>query len=1139
MIDSSGNIYAIDLAFARSRLVLFNTPIPVFTVGSIPDEIMPQIENLKASFVTRGLQPPTRVNANALIPVTEQQLFSRESSNSSNDSSGLKINLEGQWKASPFIIYTEDRGVNDRELFGIYHREVTLEQFKLGFAILNLLAYAINPDGQSDDALNLLRDKKLAYTSNLIEKNLDVKTREAFMALTPQIVGQMTSRLSGISQSINNHKNSQSKIDEFLFKEWQSSAVQLHERAMQEGRSEEIRIAAQKGDLGNHWQELIQKPQPDKMKAHFFKRLVNKKNLKLMAAITAGYAAVVGAHLYGGAVIDGTGPAWAVHIANQLYSIMPETLKNAEYRVTMFKGMHFLSTFLMFNILIGAATGKSFKWDDIKKTMATIGCRVSAKLQFNVLERFSRAMRQPTLFTALRSGVNPFAKVLPDSPAGQIANLSSPVRPGLNNPFLSPNKLKSKTELNNFVLEAKSKVNNRKKVMAALLADLVVAEQFGIDPVTLIMSEQTDITQLKFTESMNEVARLKTNEEFLKKWTALSHEVYFALNDVKDFKNDLSQIHQVQVLEFYKIAKAKAQEINRVQNSDSNLKKLLFNLKSKWHSVTEGGPFKAVGNFGYSQYQFLRHVEPTKFVSDQAWGQFWIDFLPTVVQIPLFGDRANISHPHELAHSEQNFGWTTPGHFSDMGNQYAVYSVQVPGGLAQVYGDQAVQITEGRYSPIENITYESIIDSENFMQGIWGWMKGAGNLPKAGYGYLAIKSFVKRIKAIQSGFIMDFSTRVFIAGQAASAALPAFVFMRAMAYWMYGWFWDPAVRGNQLYEDSLADKNNEFNDIKTQISKGLRLEDDELLKEGNTALNELYQKNEKIITELKKTLEPTIAYLEIPEADRAHAELFFSNYLGAVVRLEEAIIKEDFSAQEKAVLNLRSIYEKSQLPDELKNDAQALLEYSIAHPPFKNGVNTKVTTAINYLAGAVTTYLGTNMFVDLLRSHDWGPKIAEGAVLSAALYYTVYKAQRGIDNLAKTFDYIKLRKTVPVAAFEMAAANHPKFNNMTDYAEWIKKDPTSSDLIRNMDATKLAEILKQDMSVAAQEQFLKRMNERQKPDLSEIKSCALLLSKKEALQAGDAYMFLRKPTEGSKATPMTRKEKIKNLWKGLRKPPTN
>ncbi|MEQ1666405.1 MAG: hypothetical protein ABL927_13625, partial [Bdellovibrionales bacterium] len=341
------------------------------------------------------------------------------------------------------------------------------------------------------------------------------------------------------------------------------------------------------------------------------------------------------------------------------------------------------------------------------------------------------------------------------------------------------------------------------------------------------------------------------------------------------------------------------------------------------------------------------------------------------------------------------------------------------------------------------------------------------------------------------------------------------------------------------YEDSLADKNTEFNDIKTQISKGLRLEDDELLQEGSAALNKLYHKNEKIISDFKKILEPTIEYLQIPEADRAQAELFFSNYLGAIVRLKESIAKRDFSSQEKAVLNLRNIYEKTQIPEELKNDAQALLEFSITHPPFKNGVNTKVTTAINYLAGAVTTYLGTNMFVDLLRSHDWGPKIAEGAALSAALYYTVYKAQRGIDNLAKTFDYIKLRNTVPVAAFEMAAANHPKFNNMTDYAEWIKKDPTSSDLIRNMDASKLAEILKQDMSVAAQEQFLKKMNERQKPDLSEIKSCALLLSKKDNLQASDAYLFLRKPTEGSNATPMTVKEKIKTLWKGLRKPPTN
>lgn len=1103
MVDASGRIYAIDLAFTSSRLVLFRTPIPVFTVGTLPDTFKSEIESLDSAFITRGLKPPTRVHPEALIPITDQNLFEKSTNNSA-----LSIKLNGQWKAGSFILFNER---NNRELTGIYARETTLSAVQLGFGILHSLAYAISPEGQADSAISNLNNSQTAQTISQISNKMDESTRDAFTAYTPEVISQLVTRTGMISAHANDKK------DKFLFDEWQSEFKNLHTKATSESSTDELKLAAQKGDLGKHVNDLIKNQETDikKSEKKMFDRLVTKKGLKTIAAITAGYTALIATHLYGGQLVDGHGPAWAVHAAMSLYDILPEVLKDAAYRVTMFKGAHFLGSFILVNYTIGSLVGKAKGWD-FKKALAVMGTRIAAQIQFSFLARLAQLTRQPTFITALRSGANPFARIRKDSAVGEAINLTADLRPGIVNPFASASKFKTDIEKKRAVLEAKIAVDRRRQATAALLANLVIAEKFGIDPVTLLMAQKGELDGENLDKLDAEIKRIKTNPVLLEKWMRLSREVYFSLKGLNDFKDDISKIKKERLVEFYEIAKNTAEKIS----NRSKFASVAANLKTKWQEISQGRGLKAIGNFGHSEYEFLKNVDPSKFVSEQTWEQFLADFYLTVIQIPLVGDRANVNMPHELAHQEGRFGWTSSGHLADMGNQYAIYGISVPARMSQVYGDQAILVREDRYDPVEQLTLQSITKPEGFMRGMWSWMKGAGNLKDAGYGFIFVKDFKRRLKAIQLTFTMDIFCRLFIAGQAASAAFPAFAYSLLMAEWSYAWFWKPVTRGNQIYKDGLTKTNDEFMDAKIKISQGIRLKDDTLWREGFNKLLSIYNEHSSIEESTSRLIDKLEILLSIPKEEQLSTQDIKNMPFTLTLKLRSAIQSRDKAKIKSSYEELKLVYKKDGY--ELSSlDAQELLEFSLQNPPFYNATNSKVSNMTNIAASLVTTYLGTNLFVDLLRDHSWSDKITEGAIISLSLYALVYNLQKGINNLSATTEYIRLRETLPLEAFKIAEKRRPQVSSLKEYAKWIKEQPETSQLIREASIEDITRVLSEEIhaNVFGERGMLTKINSRQKPSVAEIKNCAALLSQKSI-------------------RPMTWGEKINVLIKGTFNPPT-
>lgn len=1116
-ISSDGKIHAIDMVFARQRDLIFKTPLPVFTVGEIPAEFNSQIENISAAFLTRGFRPPELVNENAVVPITDKSLFNKNSKDSF-----ASIKADGQWAASPFILY-KDMGAK-RELLGIYHRDVTQSQIQTGFGILHFLAYVISPDGQADVVVDQFANSTVVNKASQIERLIDPVTREAISAFKPEIINQLSSRVQIISA------NKDNPTDKFLYSEWLTSFRELHAKATAGSSSEKMKLAAHSGDLGEYWQTLVKKQDENELQTEkkMFKRLVSGRGLKYIAAITAGYAALVSAHLYGGSLIAGNGPAWAVDVANTIYDIMPAVLKDAEYRVTMFKGVHALSSLLLINYIAGVLVGKAKGWD-FKKALATMGIRTAAFLQFSFIARLAQLTRQKSFVTALRSGSNPFSKVAADSTEGQMAGITESIRPGLNNPFLRGEDLHNRSVINQRVLEAKLKIKQRRKAMAAILANLVVAEKFGIDPATLYMAEKGALDGERLDKLNAEIQQLKANPIIFKQWKTLAREIYFTINDVTKFKEDVSQVSKVDFISYYKIAKATAEKMTR----RSRFKEIATQLRLAWVDLTQEKISKSVGDFGYSQYEFLKNVDPTAFISKQSWEQFVLDFMPTLIQVPLVGPRADIigaqtdSHIRlELAHGENYFAWSTPGHRSDMFNQYAIYGVAVPARMAQVYGDMATQVTETRYQPIERITHEGVKNPEGFLGGLWSWIKGASNLSEAGYGYLFTKDFLKRIKAMQLSFIMDFTCRVLIAKQAVSAALPAFAYSVLMAEWLYAWAWKPITRGNQIYQDRVDANNEIFFAAKIKIAQGLRVNDENLWREGFKSLSQIWLENTKLDRVLSESLNEIFSVLnesqEVLVKREAAIKERVEPFIGSVIRLKIALESRD---KEKILIarnELISRYSNSELLSYEKLDAQTLLEYSLLHPPIYNETNSKVSSTLNFAGSLITTYLGTLMFVDTLRLHSWPEKIWGAALISVPLYVSLFYGQKTYNNYVKTNEYIRLREELPKQAFALAEAKKPQFKTLTEYAVWLKNNPTSSQLIREAELNDIVMVLTNGKTVTklTESQVLQQINRLHRPSLQEIKSCALIMSSGEP-------------------APMRLFEKIRTRIRGVVRPPAN
>lgn len=1006
-VDASGKMYVLDMVYARGAA--FNSPLPVFELGSLPEGALAR-GKINVEFVTRGIQPPEVIPESAVVP---------------RDVSSRRI-----WTAGDFMVSFKN-AEGKKELIGVYNRGVSQMQMYTGNAVVAFLATMVSPPEQeamTAAAASALADAQVAADARDAAGSMDALTRGALAAVPDTALPKLMGR------SASNRTRATVQRDRFTTDEWADHFETLRSRAVQEqaaiSPSQQVRNGSRYFQLGeqiessnfsSEWQKVVTDAIGAKqVKRSLFYRVMTHKAMKFLAAITGGYLAL---HGVGGLVGMNITPdmarplAWAIHSANWLYGhVWPEVLKNSAYRVTLFKSFFALSAFIPALQVVGTLYGGPRGWSAIK-AKAALGIRAYALFQLPFWIRLARVAQQPTLMPALQMGINPFERVRQDSELGRRLGLTEDVRPGL---VLSRGDARvAEVALKRRVLEELATQRNRVKAYSYLLANIVVGERYGIDPATMLMARGGRVADASVTELLNDPA-------FAREWLQVAHELAQTLSDMKSgaLVADITEIKAEDLKADYDAARRLAETIK----SRTRIQSAIATLKSHWREF--GTRFaKGFGRYGLAENDFLSKVEPSDSVSSASWQQFFTDYVMTVFQMGVVGERADFTKPDKLAADPHGILFTNKGHFTDMVDQAVrAYGMGNPSDLALVFQRDA-QPTENVYDPIEVQTAVGEARVDTFAHGMLQWCRNALNLREANYGAVFMKSLKKRFMTIQAPFTLSMMARMGLAGQGFVQAITGYGYLFFLGMPAYAWPWMPISQGNDTYEEQAKVSDHEFLSAKAKIAQGLRLNDAATTNDGYEALSAIYSKHSggDLPRNLREGLIAAEDFLKIPAAERISASQMIKNFYGQAARLKLAIESGDQEKIAESYEQVRAQYGTGEASEAMKAlNARSLLEVAMKTPPFANKAHPMVTWTWTYIGSIATTYLASAVFATSYGS-GMSPTIFLSAVfLSAKFYLGTYFGQKLINTLGARLDAIRDHDRAARAAEAREASGEPR-----------------------------------------------------------------------------------------------------------------
>ena len=982
-IDASGKMYVMDMVFARGAA--FNSPLPVFHLGSMPEGALAK-GKLDVSFVTRGVRPPDVIPADAVVP--------------------HDVDSKDIWTAGDFMVsVTNDSGA--RELVGVFKRGVSQMQMYTGNAVVSFLAGLVSPPEKAaalKNSAGVLLDPAVAASANDAAGSMDAFTREALSAFSTKSIDKLRARAGA------NKDRAAALRDRFEIGEWIENYTGLRTRAEKELDAANYKTfpalddKVKGGDFSGDWQKVVTEAmgaaQPGRS---LFYKIMTHKAMKGLAAIVAGYLAVKGVGAFVGMPItpEMARPlAWTVHSANWMYAhAWPEVFKNIAYRSTLFKSYLALTAFVPAFSILGEIYGRKLGWSAIK-AKAAAGMRAYAAVQLVFWVRLARIARQPNFLSALALGLNPLTNVKKDSALGVKLGLADDVRPGVLG-YSATERSAEQFALKRKVLGALASQQARLREYSFMLANVVVAEKYGIDPATLLMARGGKIVE-------GDAARLVTDPKFQAEWLKVAGELRTVLAAAKSnaILADVSDISPDDLVADYVTAKKVAQDIAARGKLASTLKTLRIKFR-------ELGPALArrLGTYSVAENEFLKRVEPSDFVASSAWQQFFTDYIMTVFQSGVIGARADLAHPENLAADPNGILWTNKGHFTDMQDQAVrAYGLANPAGLALVFQKEASPV-ESLYNPIENFTKVGTSSEDSFLNGMKVWGKNAFNLTKANYGGLFMKSFVKSLKTIQASIVLSMVARVAIAGQSIGAALSGYGYLFFLGMPGYGWPWPVINQGNDSYAEGVKESDAEFLKAKSKIAQGERVKDDLLRNEGYTELAAIYAKHNgaDLPKEMRQALAASENFLKIPETERISENKQITEFYGQTARMMLALEKGDDSEIRETYEQVRGQYQ-GEVAEEMKAlNAHALLEVALKNPPFRNKANAKVSWFWTYFGAISTTYMATALFATSYGGSMTPALFLSAVGVSAKFYIGTYFGQKLITTVAGRWSEIRAR----------------------------------------------------------------------------------------------------------------------------------
>lgn len=955
LFDQEGKLNVVDKNYIIEQA--FKAPIPVFqnlwkmSAGALQDLNNSKFE---ASFLTRGTNPEILGNSNALtvIPLDHEQ--------------------KPYLNAGDIYIEAVD-SANKKTTIGVFSREVVYEKIIQDYKILSYMAALTN--GQTE-TLNQVE----SILKEIESKSAQLKISEYKEQMNPlfkQVLSQFRQdQLSVLMKRKDDVVEMKSRAFDPLTDtaDWSKDFQEILDKAKKE--QADLESMASENEAEKNWFQLLEKQKANE--------IIEKKQTRLQkftATLKKGFSLKTLGVLFSVSTVAYLSLPFlqdAHIIQEQIKGISwfyqnayPDILKDATYRVPLLLSTVSLMALWPEAVALSALAGKAFKqmaakisdsdnskwaktirdlarqWGDLNnwQRINSLGMRIYAYLIYPYWRVIvDLVLRQKTFFTALENGLNPFEKILKDSPLGKKLGLVQNQRIGLNSVIAGAQKIEQQSYQNLKLQSALKEQKNQTEKMAWTLATAIAAEKYQIDPATLmLLAEEKDI-------SIESIESIFKSEEKKTKWKLLANEINITLTEMNSGLN-LNELSKEDMQELYLKISTVSNKIMQMGSVRQKINTLNNQFKSGAKKFV-----KSAMMIGKSDFKFLKSVYTSEFVSKQVQQEFTVDHAMVVGIVAFYGDRANLSKPDQLAADADGFLWTSKAHWYDVFLNTFAHFFMSGSSMALIFQKPKAQRAEN-YRPKEHYVYSVADREQGLASATYRWIKDVANPLKADLGGIMIKRFFKRFTTFTAGLTMSVGLRTAIYSsqlgvtKAFLLAKSAWLFNFFAAQWFYGWIWDPVQRGNQLESERFSENKEKLKEAQFKLSRGN-------LTEGLSEMMALYiNENSRDLLAVQKQVlaaSPELNQFAVKKVTNQE-----SIYFGLIINLANALNEQDQSKVDEAKETLMSYLNKenSENRDELKKlSAQNLLKFSITNPPIyttQNKILSWITTTIGAVGSTV------------------------------------------------------------------------------------------------------------------------------------------------------------------------------------------
>lgn len=661
-----------------------------------------------------------------------------------------------------------------------------------------------------------------------------------------------------------------------------------------------------------------------------------------------------------------------IKVLEWMYTNTPAVLKDQEYRWPLLYSTISLVTLWPAAVLISGTIGLSLKilakaaqnsssrraqmirdlarnWSNITawQRITSFGMRVYSATIYPATRIFIKTM-QPQFLTAWLNNLNPFQKINPNSQIGKKSGLTQPMRVGTGKLFGKAEKKSTQLRVQSVLADREQRIKN----LAWQMAAVVVAQKEQIDPATIELIMKKGINP-------KDLEKIFASKEHQRDWEQTSDKILTLLDGIGDglFDASTNEITGDLLLKYKTYVEDIVKQIKGQTLEKKIINKYWRRFKEKATSFS-----RAAVTIGMPESTFLRTVFTNKFVSEQVERDFVPDHLMVVFLYALWGDRANLAQPEDLAANANGVWWTSDPHWVDVFFQTYIHFF-VSGSRLAVNVQSVKAHDSTNYEPLSNLWVDNLPNrNEGFLKSGMLWVRNVLDPRASNIGYWSHRGFYKRFAMIQSNLATMVAIRMIgPTGQSFESAMLGYLLVFFAQQWFFGWPWDFIVVGNMVEGDRMEEIRQKLKEAFAMITASANEPDQnrskEQAREGYEQLLSLYKKyNPKALEQIQNFMSQKGFYDLLDEQKLTLSEQNF-DYMGIVAKLKLAWEKGDRAKVDELAGQLRSALarygeEASELE---KLNAGALLDFAFQNNPIPMRSHPAVPWLTTFVFGATAT----------------------------------------------------------------------------------------------------------------------------------------------------------------------------------------